>query len=143
MKFRTFTACRVLRSMTSTSKSVRQMMRKVEIDDSGRYRFLESKLLTRSNLEENDNIWGKMVVVDAGDSKSLRVQVDHPWSSFRDENSQLKRRTQTGCCPEAVPATSSQVLQVTGVALQTNSFMSAASFQENNKGTNEAVIRQG
>ncbi len=123
---------------------VRQMMRKVEIDDPGDTRFLEKQVVDKIEfMEENDNIWGKMVVVDAGDSKSLRPGQIIPARRLRDENSQLKRRDlKPVVAREAVPATSSQVLQgITRAALQTNSFMSAASFQETTKVLNEAAIQ--
>jgi DNA-directed RNA polymerase subunit beta' len=122
---------------------VRQMMRKVEIDDPGDTRFLEKQIVDKIEfMEENDDIFGKKVIVDAGDSNSLRPgQIVNP-RRLRDENSQLKRRdlkpVQTR---DAVPATSSQVLQgITRAALQTKSFMSAASFQETTKVLNEAAI---
>ncbi|MFW6389044.1 MAG: DNA-directed RNA polymerase subunit beta' [Marinilabiliaceae bacterium] len=122
---------------------VRQMMRKVEIDDPGDTRFLEKQIVDKIVfMEENDDIFGKKVVVDAGDSNALRPgQIVNP-RRLRDENSQLKRKdlkpVQTR---DAVPATSSQVLQgITRAALQTKSFMSAASFQETTKVLNEAAI---
>ncbi len=123
---------------------VRQMMRKVEIDDQGDTRFLERQIVDKIEfMEENDNIWGKMVVEDAGDSKVLRPGQIIPARRLRDENSQLKRRDlKPVVAREAVPATSSQVLQgITRAALQTNSFMSAASFQETTKVLNEAAIQ--
>ena len=122
---------------------VRQMMRKVEIDDPGDTKFLEKQIVDKIVfMEENDDIFGKKVIVDAGDSTTLRPgQIVNP-RRLRDENSQLKRKdlkpVQTR---DAVPATSSQVLQgITRAALQTKSFMSAASFQETTKVLNEAAI---
>ena len=93
-------------------------------------------------MEENDRIWGKKVIIDAGDSDSLRPGQIITARKLRDENSVLKRKdlkvVQTR---DAVAATSSQVLQgITRAALQTNSFMSAASFQETTKVLNDAAI---
>jgi DNA-directed RNA polymerase subunit beta' len=122
---------------------VRQMMRKVEIDDQGDTRFLEREVVDKIEfMMENDNIWGKKIVVDAGDS-SLRPGMVITARRLRDENSQLKRRDQKLIeARDAVAATSSQVLQgITRAALQTKSFMSAASFQETTKVLNEAAIQ--
>ncbi|MBN2167214.1 MAG: DNA-directed RNA polymerase subunit beta' [Marinilabiliaceae bacterium] len=122
---------------------VRQMMRKVEIDDQGDTKFLEKEVVDKIEfMEENDNIWGKKVVVDEGDS-SLRPGMIITARRLRDENSQLKRRDMKLIdARDAIPATSSQVLQgITRAALQTQSFMSAASFQETTKVLNEAAIQ--
>ncbi len=122
---------------------VRQMMRKVEILDPGDTRFLEKQLVEKNDfLEENDRIWGKKVVVDAGDSENLHAgQIVAP-RKLHDENSSLKRRDKKLVeVRDAMPATSAQVLQgITRAALGTKSFMSAASFQETNKVLNEAAI---
>ena len=123
---------------------VRQMMRKVEIDDQGDTRFLERQVVDKIEfMEENDEIWGKMVVIESGDSQSLKPGQIITARRLRDENSQLKRRDlKLVTAREAVPATSSQVLQgITRAALQTKSFMSAASFQETTKVLNEAAIQ--
>ena len=123
---------------------VRQMMRKVEIFDPGDTRFLERQVVDKIEfMEENDEIWGKMVVMEAGDSQTLRPGQIITARRLRDENSQLKRRDlKLVQAREAVPATSSQVLQgITRAALQTQSFMSAASFQETTKVLNEAAIQ--
>jgi DNA-directed RNA polymerase subunit beta' len=123
---------------------VRQMMRKVEIEDPGDTRFLEKQVIDKVEfMEENDNTWGKMVVVDAGDSVVLKAGMIIPVRRLRDENSQLKRKDlKLVQYREAVAATSSQVLQgITRAALQTQSFMSAASFQETTKVLNEAAIQ--
>jgi DNA-directed RNA polymerase subunit beta' len=123
---------------------VRQMMRKVEIDDQGDTRFLERQVVDKIEfMLENDEIWGKMVVMEAGDSQSLKPGQIITARRLRDENSQLKRRDlKLVTAREAVPATSSQVLQgITRAALQTKSFMSAASFQETTKVLNEAAIQ--
>ncbi len=123
---------------------VRQMMRKVDIDDPGDTRFLEKQIVDKIEfMEENDEIWGKKVVVDGGDSSSLKAGMIIPVRRLRDENSQLKRKDlKLVEYRDAVPATSSQVLQgITRASLQTKSFMSAASFQETTKVLNEASIR--
>ena len=122
---------------------VRQMMRKVEIDEPGDTRFLEQQVVDKMEfMEENDRIWGKKVVVDAGDSQSLQAGQIVTARKLRDENSMLKRRDLKPVeVRDAVPATSTQILQgITRVALQTSSFMSAASFQETTKVLNEAAI---
>ena len=122
---------------------VRQMMRKVEIDEPGDTRFLEQQVVDKLEfMEENDRIWGKKVVVDAGDSQNLQPGQIVTARKLRDENSMLKRRDLKPVeVRDAVPATSTQILQgITRAALQTSSFMSAASFQETTKVLNEAAI---
>ena len=123
---------------------VRQMMRKVEINDPGDTTFLEQQIVDKLDFaEENDRIWGKKVVVDAGDSENLQKGQIVTARKLRDENSSLKRRDlRLVQVRDAVPATSTQILQgITRAALQTKSFMSAASFQETTKVLNEAAIR--
>ena len=122
---------------------VRQMMRKVNILDPGDTCFLEQQVVDkREFMDENDRIWGKKVVVDAGDSETLKPGQIITARKLRDENSALKRRDlKTVTVRDAVPATSEQILQgITRAALQTSSFMSAASFQETTKVLNEAAI---
>ena len=123
---------------------VRQMMRKVQINDPGDTSFLEADIGDKLDFaEENDRIWGKKVVVDAGDSENLQKGQIVTARKLRDENSMLKRRDlKVVQVRDAVPATSTQILQgITRAALQTKSFMSAASFQETTKVLNEAAIR--
>ncbi|MEE0912134.1 MAG: DNA-directed RNA polymerase subunit beta' [Paludibacteraceae bacterium] len=123
---------------------VRQMMRKVEIADAGDTRFLEKEVVDKLEfMEENDRIFGKKVVVDAGDSENLKPGQIVTVRKLRDENSSLKRKDlKLVETRDAVPAVSSQVLQgITRAALQTTSFMSAASFQETTKVLNDAAIR--
>ena len=93
--------------------------------------------------EENDRIWGKKVVTDAGDSDIMKPGQIVTARKLRDENSSLKRRDlKLVQVRDAVPATSTQILQgITRAALATKSFMSAASFQETTKVLNEAAIR--
>ena len=122
---------------------VRQMMRKVQIDEPGDTRFLEQQIVDKLDFQdENERIWGKKVVVDAGDSQTMHAGQIVTARKLRDENSMLKRRDMKLVkVREAIPATSTQILQgITRAALQTKSFMSAASFQETTKVLNEAAI---
>ena len=122
---------------------VRQMMRKVQINEPGDTRFLEQQIVDKNDFaEENDRIWGKKVVVDAGDSETMKKGMIVTARKLREEISQLKRRDlRPVVVRDAVPATSTQILQgITRAALQTKSFMSAASFQETTKVLNEAAI---
>jgi DNA-directed RNA polymerase subunit beta' len=123
---------------------VRQMMRKVQINEPGDTAFLEQEIVDKLDFaEENDRIWGKKVVIDAGDSENLQKGQIVTARKLRDENSSLKRRDMKLVqVRDAVPATSTQILQgITRAALATKSFMSAASFQETTKVLNEAAIR--
>ena len=123
---------------------VRQMMRKVQINDPGDTSFLEQEIVDKLDFaEENDRIWGKKVVTDAGASENMKAGQIVTARRLRDENSMLKRRDlKLVQVRDAVPATSTQILQgITRAALQTKSFMSAASFQETTKVLNEAAIR--
>jgi len=122
---------------------VRQMMRKVQINEPGDTRFLELQIVDKLEfMEENDRIWGKKVVVDAGDSETLVPGQIVTARKLRDENSILKRHDKKlVVVRDAMPATSTQILQgITRAALQTSSFMSAASFQETTKVLNDAAI---
>ncbi len=122
---------------------VRQMMRKVQIDEPGDTRFLEQQIVDKLDFaEENDRIWGKKVVIDAGDSENMQAGMIVTARKLRDENSTLKRKDLRPVqVRDAMPATSIQILQgITRAALQTSSFMSAASFQETTKVLNDAAI---
>ena len=122
---------------------VRQMMRKVEVVDPGDTRFLEQQVVDKLEvMDENDRVWGKKVVTDPGDSQTLQAGQIVTARKLRDENSMLKRRDlKLVEVRDAIPATANQILQgITRAALQTNSFMSAASFQETTKVLNEAAI---
>jgi DNA-directed RNA polymerase subunit beta' len=122
---------------------VRQMMRKVNILDPGDTGFLEQQVVDKRDfMDENDRIWGKKVVTDAGDSENVKKGQIITARKLRDENSTLKRRDlRPIVVRDAQPATSEQILQgITRAALQTSSFMSAASFQETTKVLNEAAI---
>ncbi len=122
---------------------VRQMMRKVEIIDPGDTKFLERQIVDKWEfMDENDWIFGKKVVTDAGDCQTLKPGQIITARKLRDENSILKRKdVKPVQAREAIPATSQQILQgITRAALQTQSFFSAASFQETTKVLNEAAI---
>jgi DNA-directed RNA polymerase subunit beta' len=122
---------------------VRQMMRKIEVDDPGDTRFLEGELINKLDFqEENDEIFGKKVVTDAGESENLKHGQIITARKLRDENSMLKRKDRKLVeARDAQPATGKQVLQgITRASLQTNSFISAASFQETTKVLTLAAI---
>ena len=122
---------------------VRQMMNKVQIDDPGDTRFLQEQVVDKWEfMEVNDALYDKVVVTDAGDSQNVQAGQIISVRQLRDENSSLKRKDlKTVTVREIVPATSRQILQgITRAALQTSSFMSAASFQETTKVLNEAAI---
>ncbi len=122
---------------------VRQMMRKVNIIEPGDTNFLEQQVVDKRDfMDENDRIWGKKVVIDAGDSENVKAGMIITARKLRDENSTLKRRDlRPIVVRDAQPATSEQILQgITRAALQTSSFISAASFQETTKVLNEAAI---
>ena len=123
---------------------VRQMMRKVQIVEPGDTTFLEQEVVDKLDFaEENDRIWGKKYVLDRGDSENVYEGQIISARKLRDENSSLTRRDlRTIKVRDVMPATSTQILQgITRAALQTKSFMSAASFQETTKVLNEAAIR--
>jgi len=122
---------------------VRQMMRKVDISEAGDTIFLEKQLVNKSEfMKENDSLYGKVLILEPGDSTLYKAGQIISARKLRDENSSLKRRDMKIIeAREAIPATSSQVLQgITRASLQTNSFMSAASFQETTKVLNEAAV---
>ncbi len=122
---------------------VRQMMRKVMIEDQGDTRFLEKQSVNKSDfMEENDSIFGKKVIEEPGDSKNLKAGQIITARKLRDENSMLRRKDlKTAEARDAVPATSRPILMgITRASLQTDSFISAASFQETTKVLNEAAV---
>ena len=122
---------------------VRQMMRKLVIEDPGDTKFLEKQIIDkREVMAENDWIYGKKVILDPGDSQNFKAGQIISARKLRDENSMLKRRDlKPTDSREVVPATSSQILQgITKASLQTKSWLSAASFQETTKVLNEAAI---
>jgi DNA-directed RNA polymerase subunit beta' len=122
---------------------VRQMMLKAEIIDSGDTRFLEGQSVHKADImEANDSLFGQMLVKDAGDSEELKKGQLVSVRKLRDENSKLKREDKALVeAREAKAATSKPMLQgITRASLQTQSFISAASFQETTKVLNEAAI---
>ena len=122
---------------------VRQMMRKVEIEDPGDTRFLEGDLVNKIDFNnENDDIFGKKVVEECGDSENFKEGQIITARELRDENSALRRLDKKlVTARDAHPATCRQVLQgITRASLQTKSFISAASFQETTKVLTEAAI---
>ena len=123
---------------------VRQMMSKVQIEDPGDTRFVEDQIVDKWEfMDVNDELYDKVVVTDAGDSTNVQAGQIISVRKLRDENSSLKRRDMKPVqVRDIVPATSNQVLQgITRAALQTSSFISAASFQETTKVLNEAAIQ--
>jgi DNA-directed RNA polymerase subunit beta' len=122
---------------------VRQMMRKVQIEDPGDTKFLEGQTINKLDFkEENDYIFDKKVVLEPGDSTAVKAGQIITARRLRDENSMLKRKDMRIIeSRDAVPATATQILQgITRASLQTKSFISAASFQETTKVLNEAAI---
>ena len=123
---------------------VRQMMRKVEIQDPGDTLFLEEQMVHKDDfIEDNDKLFGKKVVIDAGDSENLKAGQIVTMRQLRDENSLLKRQDKNlVAARDVIPATAIPVLQgITRASLQTKSFISAASFQETTKVLNEAAVQ--
>lgn len=122
---------------------VRQMMRKVQIDDPGDTQFLQEEAVNKIDFqEENDKIYGMQVILDAGGSDTYQVGQMIPLSEFKEENSLLRRKDlPIMSARDAQPATAHQILQgITRASLQTKSFLSAASFQETTKVLTEAAI---
>ncbi len=122
---------------------VRQMMRKVQIVDSGDTKFLEHQFVHKYDfIEENNWIYNKLVVTDQGESEKLRNGQIITARELRDENSFLKRNDKQFVeTREALPAVARPILQgITRASLQTKSFISAASFQETTKILNEAAV---
>ena len=122
---------------------VRQMMRKMNIVDAGDTKFLDGQIVTKLEFtEENDRIFGMMVVEEVGDSQEYKAGQIVSARMLREENSRLRRKDlKTIEARDAVPATSEQRIQgITIAALQTNSWVSAASFQETTKVLNAAAI---
>jgi DNA-directed RNA polymerase subunit beta' len=123
---------------------IRQMMRKVEIEDPGDTHFLEKQVADKTEFfQENDWIYNKKIVIEPGDSEGLHAGQVISARRLRDENSLLRRKDKRLIeARDTVPATSSQVLQgITRAALQTRSWLSAASFQETTKVLNESAIQ--
>ena len=122
---------------------IRQMMQKVQIQDSGDTIFLENQIVRKNEfITENDNLFGKKVIESAGNSENLKVGQIITARELRDENSLLKREDkELVVARDAVNATGFPILQgITRASLQTKSFISAASFQETTKVLNEAAV---
>jgi DNA-directed RNA polymerase subunit beta' len=122
---------------------IRQMMRKVRVQDPGDTLFLEDQLIhTKDFIVENDKLYGMKMVEEAGDSENLKPgQIISP-RTLRDENSLLKRSDKNlVVARDVITATATPILQgITRASLQTKSFISAASFQETTKVLNEAAV---
>ena len=122
---------------------IRQMMQKVQIQDSGDTVFLENQIIHKNEfVKENDNLYNKKVVESSGDSQNMKVGQIVSARELRDENSLLKREDKDlVSARDAVNATGFPILQgITRASLQTKSFISAASFQETTKVLNEAAV---
>ena len=122
---------------------VRQMMRKVQIIDPGDTKFLENNAVNKWEfVQENDKIFGKKVVTDAGESTVLKAGQIVSVRKLRDENSALKRNDAKQVeSRDALTATAEPILQgITKASLHTDSFISAASFQETTKVLNQAAV---
>ncbi len=122
---------------------VRQMMRKVVIEDPGDTMFLEREYVDRIDfMKENEAIRDKVVVLEPGDSTEIKAGQITTLRKLREENSILKRKDLRQVeARDAIPATSSPVLQgITQASLHTKSWISAASFQETTKVLNEAAV---
>ena len=123
---------------------VRQMMNKVRIQDPGDTDFLQDQIVDKNGFNRvNDTIYDKKIVVASGDSEILKEGQIVTLRQLRDENSTLRRKDLAQVeVRDAISSTSDQILQgITRASLQTNSFMSAAAFQETTKILNEAAIR--
>ena len=122
---------------------VRQMMRKVEIDDAGDTIFLPKQFINRADfMDENDRLYGAKIVIEGGDSPTMKAGMIVSARKLRDENSMLKRKeAKLVDARDCILATARPILQgITRASLQTNSFISAASFQETTKVLSEATI---
>ena len=123
---------------------VRQMMKKVEIVDAGDTKFLEEDLEDRFDfIEENDRIFDKKVVTDAGESAKLKAGQIVTVRELREENSILRRSDKKLVeVRDAKPATARPVLLgITKASLGVQSWISAASFQETTKVLSQAAIQ--
>jgi len=123
---------------------VRQMMRKVSIVDPGDTKFLEEDLEDKFEfVEENDFIFDKKVVTEPGESAKLRAGQIVSLRELREENSILRRNDKKLVeFRDARPATSAPtLLGITKASLGTQSWISAASFQETTKVLSSAAIQ--
>jgi DNA-directed RNA polymerase subunit beta' len=123
---------------------VRQMMKKVEIVDAGDTKFLEEDLEDRFDfIDENDRIFDKKVVTEAGESTKLKPGQIVTVRELREENSILRRNDKKLVeVRDAKPATARPVLLgITKASLGVQSWISAASFQETTKVLSQAAIQ--
>jgi len=123
---------------------VRQMMRKVEITFPGDTEFLSEEMVDKWRfMDVNDRIYGKLVILDAGGSQKYEAGDIIGAREMRSENASLERQGQPLMVTRPTqPATARLILQgITRAALKTDSFISAASFQETTKVLSEAAIR--
>ena len=123
---------------------VRQMMRKVEITDPGDTEFLVEEMVDKWRfMDVNDSIYGKYYVEDPGDSQKYEQGNIIGAREMRSENASLERQgLHVMVARPTRPATARLILQgITRAALKTDSFISAASFQETTKVLSEAAIR--
>jgi DNA-directed RNA polymerase subunit beta' len=123
---------------------VSQMMQKVEIVDSGDTSFLQGEYVDKFEFREvNDLVLDKKVVMESGDSQKMKPGQIVSSRELRDENSALRRKDQKLVeVRDAMPAVSAPTLQgITQASLKTESWLSAASFQETTKVLSEAAIR--
>ncbi|MCP3927536.1 MAG: DNA-directed RNA polymerase subunit beta' [Bacteroidetes bacterium] len=122
---------------------VRQMMRRVQIEDPGDTSFLEGEAVEKYDfLEKNDWIFDKKVITESGDSNRLKPGQLVTLRQVREENSYLRRNdNKLVKFRDAIAATSSSLLQgITKSSLGTSSWISAASFQETTKVLSTAAI---
>ncbi|MBT8221095.1 MAG: DNA-directed RNA polymerase subunit beta' [Bacteroidia bacterium] len=122
---------------------VRQMMRRVQIEDPGDTRFLEGEAVNKLDFqEENDWIYDKKFIEESSDSETLKAGQLVSLRQLREENSYLKRNDKKIVqFRDAKPATSSPLLLgITKSSLGTKSWISAASFQETTKVLSAATI---
>jgi len=119
------------------------MMRKVTIVDQGDTKFLENDVVDKNEfMTENDWIFDKKVVMDAGDSEIMKPGQITTLREIREENSVLRRSDKKLVAyRDATPATSSPLLLgITKASLGTHSWISAASFQETTKVLSTSAI---
>lgn len=123
---------------------VRQMMKKVQIVDAGDTKFLEEDMVDRFEfIEENDRIFDKKVVTDAGESTHYKAGQIVSVRELREENSLLRRNDKKLVeVRDAQSATATPVLLgITKASLGVQSWISAASFQETTKVLSSAAIQ--
>jgi DNA-directed RNA polymerase subunit beta' len=123
---------------------VRQMLQKVKVTSSGDTTFLEGDVIHKNNFADgNEKMRGMVVVIDKGDSDAVSVGEILPKKAVKELNLLLKKKNKTGIkTRDAVPATADAVLLgITQTSLSTDSFISAASFQETTRVLTDAAIK--